>query len=483
MNKLPPWIKWRQVLTALAGMIPLTMALPWAPAGALASIAPQATIQWWLTDPAHSIWFERQAPFGAQGGADDLPTIEINQARTFQPMDGFGFTLTDGSATHIQAMGAGARHRLLRELFGTGEGEIGISVLRIAIGASDLSDHGYTYDDMPIGQTDPELRHFSLDEAHKHVIPVLREVLAMYPEVRILGSPWSAPAWMKTNGSLIGGQLRPEFRDAYARYLVKYLESMRAAGVPVAALTMQNEPLNTSNNPSMGMTAQEQAIFLKDHLGPALAARNLDVKIIIYDHNADRIDFPLDILADPEARLYADGSAFHLYAGDTSALSAVHDAHPDKNIYFTEQWMNARGNPAEDFAWHMEHLVIDGTRNWCRVVLEWNLSSNPSLTPHTPGGCATCLGGITIDGDKVKRNAGYFVMAHVAHLVRPGSVRLDSGALADLGHVAFRRPDGQIVLIVQNRRPTPQRFRVQWGKKGFAAMLEGGAVATCLFWS
>ena len=458
------------------------MLLPWTPAGASASIVPQATIQWWLTDPAQATWFERQEPFDARGGVDDLPTIEINEAKTFQTMDGFGFTLTDGSAMHIQAMSAGARHQLLRELFGTGEGEIGISVLRIAIGASDLSDHGYTYDDMPIGQTDPELGHFSLDEARRHVIPVLREILAVHPGVMILGSPWSAPAWMKTNRSLIGGQLRPEFRDAYAGYLVKYLESMRAAGVPVAALTMQNEPLNSSNNPSMGMTAQEQAIFLKDHLGPALAARNLEAKIIIYDHNADRIDFPLDVLADPQASLYADGSAFHLYAGDISALSAVHDAHPHKNIYLTEQWMNALGNPAEDFAWHMEHLIIEGARNWCRIVLEWNLSSNPGLTPHTRGGCTTCLGGITIDGHRVKRNAGYFVMAHVARLVRPGSVRLDSGALADLGHVAFRRPDGRIVLIVQHRRSTPQRFRVQWGGRGFAAMLEGAAVATYLFW-
>jgi glucosylceramidase len=370
----------------------------------------------------------------------------------------------------------------LKELFGTNDAEIGISYLRISIGASDLSDHVYSYDDIPLGQADPNLEHFNIDMEKKDLIPVLKQILEINPNVSILGSPWSAPAWMKDNNDSKGGSLKPEYFEVYAMYFVKYIKAMKNEGINIKSITIQNEPLHPGNNPSMFMSADDQRLFLKNYLVPAFERNNIKTKIVLYDHNADRIDYPISILNDIEARKYADGSAFHLYAGEISELTNVHNAHPDKNIYFTEQWIGAPSNFAGDFSWHINNLIIGGTRNWCKNVLEWNLSSNPQLTPHTDrGGCSNCLGGITIDGDKVIRNPGYYIIAHASKFIRPGSIRIGSNIPDNLNNAAFETPDGKIVLIVQNNITNFQKFYVQSGKIIFVGSLNGGCVATYYF--
>jgi glucosylceramidase len=370
--------------------------------------AKKPEIKWWLTELDQSALFKQQSSITAIDKIEKrYPTIEINTSEIFQTIDGFGFTLTGGSAIHINSMSKNARQSLLKELFGTNDTEIGISYLRISIGASDLSDHVYSYDDIPLGQADPNLEHFNIDMEKKDLIPVLKQILEINPNVSILGSPWSAPAWMKDNNDSKGGSLKPEYFEVYAMYFVKYIKAMKNEGINIKSITIQNEPLHPGNNPSMFMSADDQRLFLKNYLGPAFERNNIKTKIVLYDHNADRIDYPISILNDIEARKYADGSAFHLYAGEISELTNVHNAHPDKNIYFTEQWIGAPSNFAGDFSWHINNLIIGGTRNWCKTVLEWNLSSNPQLTPHTDrGGCSNCLGGITIDGDKVIHNPG-----------------------------------------------------------------------------
>lgn len=232
------------------------------------------------------------------------------------------------------------------------------------------------------------MQQFSLAPDEQHLIPVLKEILAINPDIRIMGSPWSPPAWMKTNGDTRGGSLKPEYYPAYANYFVKYIQGMAAAGITIDAITVQNEPLHPGNNPSLLMLAEEQAVFIKDYLGPAFREANIDTKIIIYDHNADRPDYPISILDDPEANQYIDGSAFHLYGGTIDALSQVHEEHPDKHIYFTEQWIGAPGDFPADLSWHIRELIIGATRNWSRTVLEWNLAADPNQDPHTDrGGC------------------------------------------------------------------------------------------------
>lgn len=409
------------------------------------------------------------------------PTILVNANETYQTMDGFGFTLTGGSAMHLSNMTTSNRLALLNELFAFDGENIGVSYLRLSIGASDLDANTFSYNDIPTGETDVDMEHFSLDEDRIYLIPILKEILAINPDIKILGSPWSAPVWMKTNGATKGGELKPEYYEAYAIYLVKYVLEMASEGVRIDAITVQNEPLHAGNNPSMHMSVEQQTDFIKSALGPAFKEASIDTKIIIYDHNADRTDYPISILNDSEAKQFIDGSAFHLYGGEIGNLSLVHNAHPDKNLYFTEQWIGAPSNFGENLNWHIRNLIIGAPRNWCKTVLEWNLAADSNLEPHTEGGCTECLGALTIDGDAVTRNPAYYIIAHAAKYVRPGSVRISSNLPSDLPNVAYQTPAGDIVIIVLNDSDSEKSFNIEHNNKMFSAKLASKAVGTFLW--
>lgn len=445
--------------------------------------AQKGPVNVWLTDPANNVFFQQQSPlspFAKKIFAQN--TITVDDSPKFQRIDGFGWALTGGSAGHLQQMSPAARTALLKELFTADAKNIGGSYLRLSIGASDLDEKVFSYNDLPAGQTDTAMEHFDLGHDRIAVIPVVKEILAIYPAIKIMGSPWSPPVWMKTNNDARGGSLKPEYYSAYAKYFVKYIQAMKAEGIRIDAITVQNEPLHPGNTPSLLMLAQDQAIFIKNHLGPAFKKAGIDTKIIIYDHNADKPEYPISILNDPEAKQYIDGSAFHLYGGKIEALSQVHEAHPDKNLYFTEQWVGAPGNMKRDIAEHVRNLIIGATRNWSRTVIEWNLSSNPQLKPHTDrGGCDRCLGAITIDQDSVKRNPAYYIIAHAGKFVRPGSVRIASNIPTALPNVAFKNPQGKTVLIVLNDGKETATFDVRFKKKAFTATLNPGAMATYIW--
>lgn len=336
---------------------------------------------------------------------------------------------------------------------------------------------------MPDGQIDPELKHFDLAEDKQDVIPVLKRILAINPHIKILGSPWSPPAWMKTNNDTRGGRLKPEFYQAYANYLVKYIQGMKANGITIDAITIQNEPLHPGNNPSLLLVAPDEADFIKNHLGPAFKAAKITTKIIIYDHNADRPDYPISILNDPKANKYIDGSGFHLYGGKIDALTTVHDAYPNKNIYFTEQMVVEHENsPTINIVNPVKRLIIGATRNWSKVVLEWNLAADPQYKPYTDrGGCPSCQGAVTIDGDKVTRNIAYYSVAHASKFVRPGSMRIASDENETLPNVAFKTPAGKRVLIVANTSKDIQTFNIKYKGKVAVATLDGGSVATYIW--
>ncbi|KAA2240378.1 glucosylceramidase [Chitinophaga agrisoli] len=440
---------------------------------------PAATgISYWLTKSDASVKFAKQpANLVFKKGTSALPTITVDAAQTFQEIDGFGYALTGGSATLIHSLGPEKEDALLKELFLTDGNNIGVSYLRVTIGASDLSDTTFTYDDMPAGQTDEKLEHFSITREEKDLLPVLKKILALNPAIKILGSPWTSPTWMKTNNSFKGGSLKPEYYGVYAQYFVKYIQAMQAAGVTIDAITPQNEPLHGGNVPSLVMQPQEQADFIGSHLGPALRAAGLKTKIIVYDHNADRPDYPITVLNDKKANPFVDGSAFHLYGGPITALTEVHNAHPDKHIYFTEQWVGAPGEFPKNLPWHISQLIIGATRNWSRNVLEWNLAADANYDPHTVGGCTKCLGAVTIGAD-VERNVAYYIIAHASKFVRPGSVRIGSNVPEKLNNVAFKTPDGKKVLIVINEGTTTQQFNIGFKGKTAAASLDGGTVAT-----
>jgi glucosylceramidase len=442
----------------------------------------QTKPQLWLTDPDHGVLFKQQDQgFNQVNTLKSVPAITIDKSKTYQQMDGFGYALTGGSAALIDKMSANKQADLLKELFGTAKNNIGVSYLRISIGSSDLDDHVFSYDDLSAGETDAELKKFSLDNDKHALIPVLKKILAINPHIKILASPWSPPTWMKTNDSTKGGHLKKEYYHTYSQYLIKYIKGMAANGIPIDAITIQNEPLNPKNNPSMVMEAAEQGDFIKNNLGPEFKADKIKTKIILYDHNADRPDYPISILNDPKASQYVDGSAFHLYGGKIEALSEVHNAHPDKNLYFTEEWVGAPGDLKKDMRFHIRDLIIGAPRNWSRNVIEWNLAADPKQKPHTPGGCSECLGAITIDGDNVARNSAYYIVAHASEFVKPGSHRIESNYIKELPNVAFLTPAGKTVLIVFNDSDSTQTFNIILNNKQVSSILNPGSTGTYVF--
>lgn len=432
----------------------------------------------WITKGDKSALLQKQTStlkFGSTGTV--LAAIDVDSSQLFQSVDGFGYTLTGGSADLIYTLPAGTRASLLQELFGSADNSIGVNYLRISIGASDLSATVFSYNDMPAGQTDINLTNFSLAPDEVNLIPLLKEILAINPNIKIMGSPWSPPVWMKDNGSSIGGSLQTQYYDAYAKYFVKYIQAMQAKGITVHAITPQNEPLHGGNNPSMVMTATEQANFIKNNLGPAFQNAGITTKIIIYDHNCDKPEYPIAVLNDAAARAFIDGSAFHLYAGNISALSTVRSAYPDKNVYFTEQWTAGSGSFDGDLRWHLKNVIMGSMRNWSKVALEWNLANDAAYNPHTPGGCTECKGALTISGG-ITRNVSYYIVAHASKFVPAGSVRIASTINGNLNSVAFRTPDGKKVLIVLNDNNADAGFTIRYKGKWVNASLPASSVGT-----
>jgi glucosylceramidase len=450
-----------------------------------ATLAAGDTVQVWMTTGNKSALLTRQPTLTFASGTNSNATITVNGATTYQTMDGFGYTLTGGSAIVINRMPATARDALLRELFTRSYTSLGVSYLRLSIGASDLSPAPFTYDEVPTGQTDPTLASFTIDAERTDLIPVLKQILAINPNVALIATPWTAPRWMKDNGSYIGGSLQPAYYQAYANYFVRYIQAMKAEGITIGAITPQNEPLNPNNNPSLSMTAAQQATFVKSYLGPALQAAGLTTKILLYDHNADHPEYPISILDDAAAKAYVDGSAFHLYGGTIDALTTVHNAHPDRNLYFTEQYTASNGSFSGDLRWHIRNIIVGAPANWSRSALEWNLANDESFGPHTSGGCSTCLGAVTIKSSTsaVTRNVAYYIVGHAARFVDPGSVRVASSVAGgskttSFPNVAFRTPTGRYVLIVMNDGKTTQSFNISYGGRIVTHSLSVGSVAT-----
>jgi glucosylceramidase len=438
---------------------------------------PGAEVNWWITTGSRTALLQKQTAFAFNNGGTSVLTIEVDSTQAFQTIDGFGYTLTEASAYLINKLSPTEKNNLLQELFGNGENSIRVNYLRLGVGATDLSTKVYSYNDLATGETDVTLSKFSLAQDTVDVIPVLKQILAINPDIKLMASPWSPPTWMKDNNSSIGGRLRTQYYSVYAQYFVKYIQAMKAKGINIDAVTIQNEPLHGGNNPSLLMNAMEQADFIKNHLGPAFQTAAITTKIIAYDHNCDRPDYPIAILNDAAAKPFVDGSAFHLYAGDISAMSTVHNAHPDKNLYFTEQWTGASGSFDGDLKWHMKNVVIGSVRNWSKVALNWNLANDATYDPHTPGGCDQCKGALTIEGG-VSRNVSYYVIGHASKFVPTGSKRIASTQTGNLYSAAFLRSDGKKVLLVLNDGSTNLRFNIKYKGNNANTTLTAGAVAT-----
>lgn len=410
------------------------------------------------------------------------PLIKIDTAITYQTIDGFGAALTGSSAIVLQRLSADSRRKILETLFSKETG-IGISVLRITMGASDFSAFDFTYDDMPSGQTDFSLEHFNLNRDTVDVIPVLKEILEINPDIYIMATPWSPPAWMKTNKNLKGGKLRTDCYEVYAQYFVRYIKAMNQKGINIRAVTPQNEPLFfTANYPCMEMQSGEQANFIKNALGPAFRAAQLDTKIIIYDHNWDNTNYAVSILNDADASQYISGSAFHAYAGDVSAMSTVHNAHPDKQLYFTEI---SGGAWATDFAsnlmWNMNNIFMGSTKNWSSMALLWNLALDENYSPQN-NGCNNCRGVVTVyQSGTVTRNEEFYSIAHFSKAVLPGAVRIKTllpASITGINAVAFLNSDHSKAIVIANDNTTIQKVILQCNSRYIPVQIPAKSVLT-----
>lgn len=458
---------------------------PFANLPVTAEVLPPAgtVIRVWMSTADRRLRLAEQPDAIADERDAGKPDVVVDLSRKYQTMDGFGAALTDSSAWLLHnRLGPSQRAALLQELFGPPPG-LDFNLLRITIGASDFSQQHYTLDDMPAGETDPQLQHFNIVAEQRDVIPMLQTILAIRPGVRIIASPWSAPAWMKTSANLIGGTLLEPYEAVYADYLAHFVDAFEKAGIPIYALTVQNEPaFEPLTYPGMLLSADARARIIGQYLGPALARRDYDTLILGWDHNWDEPDQPLSVLADPDAQRYVDGVAWHCYRGDPSMQTRVHRAFPHKSVYLTEcsggDWPSARNGELLLFA---RNIVMAAISNWAGGVVYWNLALDENHGPHA-GGCDLCKGVVTIDSKTgaISRNDEYYAFAHFSRFVLPGAVRVGSSNVREGIHeVAFQNPgDGSVVLVAVNGKAETQRLSVKQNDLRFQYDLPAGSVAT-----
>ena len=412
--------------------------------------------------------------------------IALDSTTCYQEMEGFGAALTGSSAYLLKNMDEVSRKKTLTDLFDPSTG-IGINYIRIPIGSSDFSLGNYTYCD------NPDLNTFAIpDIDRRDLLPVLKEILTIAPDLKILASPWSAPAWMKTSNNLYGGRLKSDtLYNDFAMYFVKYLAEFEKEGIHIDAITLQNEPYyETTAYPTMFMEWTEQNNIIKNFLGPMFKSNGISTKILIWDHNFDGYDYPIHILDDTETRQYVAGTAFHGYGGTASQIKNVTSAHPDKDIYFTEQsgggWNT--DEPVGNMLYYMESFLMPSVNLGAKNFLMWNLALNGSHGPvtTTSGGCQDCRGVITIPNtSSFSRNEEYYLIGHFSKFVRKGAHRIkttiSSMAPSGISTCAFMNADGSKVLVVMNRTGSTQQFTVRCGTRKFQYSLNTESVASFIF--
>jgi len=442
---------------------------------------PPSRAEMWVTTADEAQKLQAQPTLAASGPAAGDEAVVIDSTKRFQQVLGFGAAMTDASAQLLSGLSDPQRRAVMAELFSRANGGLGLSFTRLTVGASDFSPTHYSYDDSPGNAPDPDLRLFSIDPARKYVLPRVREALAINPDLKVMISPWSAPAWMKTTGSLIQGQLKPEFYPAFAEYLAKVVEGFGAEGVPVSMLTIQNEPdFEPDSYPGMRVNSPDRAVIIGRFVGPTFARRGLKTQILDYDHNWDNPEMPWTVLSDPVARKYVSGVAWHCYEGDVPAQSQVHDAFPDKDTWFTE-CSGGEWSPkfAEVLGWMTDKLIIGGANNWSRGTLLWNLALDAQHGPHK-GGCGDCRGVITIDPSTgaITRNVEYYVLGHASRYVLPGAWRAEATRKSEgVEAAAFLNRDGSRVAIL-HRTSGDSPIAIAIDGQRFLVPLPNGAVAT-----
>jgi len=477
-----------------------TLAALWLCFASGAPASAQVVNVWLTTDDQQTLMAPQATVSFAPALSAQLPSIYISESQAEQTIEGFGASMTDSAAYLLGGLTPSALDAVMQSLFSRSQG-IGVSFLRNPMGASDIARYIYSYDDDSADSTNPALPNFSISHDQVDILPLLVEAKAINPQIKMLGTPWSPPAWMKTTNSMSGGSLLASQYTAFANYLVKYLEAYQAAGVPVDYLTIQNEPLNnTTGYPSESMAASDQLNVLKSYVLPALASANITTKIFVYDHNWDTPSYPETVLADPSVAASAQiaGVAWHWYGGPPGAMTTLHNLYPQLDQYVTEA---SGGTWIPDEVKSDFEMIVHSMRNWSRSYVKWSLALDPDRGPFIPGGCGTCSGLITVNPPAgVTNNIDYYTLGHFSKFVLPGAVRVWSNNAPGVVNAAFINPclgtrrsaspligshpaatdcaDRTRVLVAYNDSASAQTFQVIWYGKSFAYTLPSYAGAT-----
>ena len=446
----------------------------------------------YVTTNTRSQDFEKQACYFSSGQNMSPATITLDPTTRYQLMDGFGAAVTGSSCYNLMQMAAENRNKFLRETFCPTDG-MGYSYIRISIGCSDFSLSEYTCCDTE------GIENFGLtDEETQYVIPILKEILAINPSVKIMGSPWTCPTWMKINvegNPWTGGQLNPVYYADYATYFVKWIQAFNEYGIDIYSVTPQNEPLNPGNSASLVMKWDEQLEFLRDHLVPQFKNASFKTKIYLFDHNynydnmSDQEDYPVKIYdAGIDSELVV-GAAYHNYGGDKEELLDIHNRYPDRELIFTETsigtWNDGR-NLEITLIDDMREVALGTVNNWCKAVVVWNLMLDSERGPNRDGGCQTCYGAVDIeksDYSTITRNSHYYIIGHLSSVVKPGAVRIGTSGFSDAGfvHSAFENTDGTYAVVLLNSTTENKSITINDGTNHFTYEVPAKSVISYLW--
>lgn len=453
---------------------------------------PKGDVTIYVTTNNRSQDFKKQAADFSSKSNMSPTTIKLNPAERFQTMDGFGAAITGSTAFNLMKMTKENRTKFLKETFSPTEG-MGQSYVRISIGCSDFSLSEYSLCDTP------GIENFGLtSEETDYVIPVLKEILAINPDLKIMGSPWTPPQWMKVNNltdlqpfnSWTSGQLNPAYYGDYATYFVKWIQAMNQNGIKIYSVTPQNEPLNRGNSASLYMGWEEQFEFVQNHLVPQFKAASLSTKIYLFDHNynydnmADQNGYPMKIY---DAGIDSDvvaGAAYHNYGGDKAELLKVQSRYPERELVFTETsigtWNDGR-NLQVRLIDDMREVALGTVNNGCKAVIVWNLMLDTERGPNREGGCQTCYGAVDIDisdFSTITRNSHYYIIGHLSSVVKPGAVRIGTTGFSDPGfiHSAFENTDGTYSVVLLNSTSASKSITLDDGKQHFTYEVPANSV-------
>lgn len=411
-------------------------------------------------------------------------TIKLESETRYQTMDGFGAAITGSTCNNLLQMTEDDRDKFLKETFSPTEG-MGYSYVRVAIGCSDFSLSEYTCCDTK------GIENFGLtSEETDYVIPILQEIQAINPDLKILGSPWTCPRWMKVNNltdlqpfnSWTSGQLNPAYYADYATYFVKWIETLREFGIDIYSVTPQNEPLNRGNSASLYMGWEEQLEFVKNNLVPAFKAASLNTKIYLFDHNynydnmGEQNDYPVKIYNAGIDEDIVVGAAYHNYGGNKEELLDIHEKAPERELIFTETsigtWNDGR-NLETRLIEDMREVALGTVNNWCKGVIVWNLMLDSDRGPNREGGCQTCYGAVDIDRSNfstITRNSHYYIIGHLSSVVKPGAVRIGTSGFSDAGfyYSAFENTDGTYAVVLLNSNSASKMITLDDGTNHFS---------------